>query len=63
LYTCGENTFGQLGLGHTREQTIFQRVNLDNVAFATTGGNFSAVITNNGNLYSCGQVSMYLQGF
>jgi alpha-tubulin suppressor-like RCC1 family protein len=58
LYSCGENTFGQLCLGHEREQTMFQLVNSNkNILFSTTGGNYTAVITRDNNLYTCGQNS------
>jgi alpha-tubulin suppressor-like RCC1 family protein len=56
LFVCGENIFGQLGLGHQKEQKSYTSINMHNILFATTGGNFTTVITTDHCLFACGQV-------
>ena len=55
LWSCGDNTYGQLGLGDTTERLTFQRVGDDNDwKFVRCITYSSYAIKNNGDLYSWG---------
>ncbi|KAG8438421.1 hypothetical protein GDO86_008920, partial [Hymenochirus boettgeri] len=57
IYVCGQNSDGQLGLNHTCDVTHFTLctaiVNL-HVSKVACGWNFTIILTNNGELLSCG---------
>lgn len=59
LYTCGNNAYGQLGLGNNADTATFQKVALPSGVTswkAIAGGYFySLAVSNDDNLYSCGQ--------
>ena len=53
--TCGENAYGQLGLGHLMDENLFQTVGSPtDTAAAACGGNHSLALTQDGHAYSCG---------
>ena len=57
FFACGQNGVGQLGLGHTDNQSSFQPVVLPEgkEAAAVAGSeNHSFVIADDGTLFSCG---------
>lgn len=57
IYGCGSNKYGELGLGHNREQWLFQKINdkdyEGNIISAVCGKNHTAILTTSG-LYVCG---------
>src|SRR5262249_37632262 len=58
LTACGNNSFGQLGLGNTTNSSGFQFVpfpaGLTAWTAITAGSNYSIALANNGQLYACG---------
>ena len=57
LYSCGYNTYGQLGLGDTSERTLFTRVttNVNNdVKQIACGANHTFILKNDGSVWCCG---------
>jgi alpha-tubulin suppressor-like RCC1 family protein len=70
LYTCGNNQYGQLGLGDRNNRNTFTKVNVSNtrceqslypwrifgpnVVSVTCGGYHTMILTKNGELYACG---------
>ena len=58
VYSCGENSIGQLGLGNTVDRTIFNEVNIDIVSgniIEIIQGEFNTfILTDTGNVYGCG---------
>ena len=62
LFVCGRNNYGQLGLGHTKDQYIPQRLSIPDFAPGTssiidiaTGRNHTLILTNRNGLYGWGQ--------
>src|SRR5690606_8155940 len=53
LYACGNNSMGQLGLGHYRDILEFIKVNILNVLSVSCGYEFTMIITEEG-LFACG---------
>ena len=56
LYGCGNNSYGQLGLGNTQNKTTF--VLIDNTKKwkkVACGNNHTLLIDSNGHLYGCGR--------
>jgi alpha-tubulin suppressor-like RCC1 family protein len=58
LIACGNNSFGQLGLGNTTNRSSFTTVPFPAGVTAWTsiaaGSNYSIALANNGQLYACG---------
>ena len=52
-YSCGDNQFGQLGLGDTVDRSIPEFVT-GNITEVAAGGFFSLLLDTNGDCYSCG---------
>ncbi len=61
LYSCGANSFGQLGIGNTTDASSFQKVTLPSGVTSwraiAAGDSFSVAISNNNNVYTCGKNS------
>ncbi|XP_020667003.3 secretion-regulating guanine nucleotide exchange factor isoform X1 [Pogona vitticeps] len=60
LFAWGANSYGQLGLGHTEDVLLPQALtgffcNEENIQNITGGGGHSAVLTDTGKLFFCGQ--------
>lgn len=61
VYTCGSNTFGQLGQGDNNPRTNFEKINLtrnstsknNKCTYVSAGYAYSSIIIN-GKIYSCG---------
>jgi hypothetical protein len=53
-YVWGNNEYGQLGLGHYSYVKYPVRLKLDNIKNIKHGFKFTYVLTNDGNLYRCG---------
>jgi len=55
VYSCGDNTNGQLGLGDTTTKYNTTLIpNLDNITNIASGGNHTLFLTSDGRVYSCG---------
>jgi alpha-tubulin suppressor-like RCC1 family protein len=54
LYSCGDNDYGQLGLGDNNNRNIFTKVDIPNVLSVACGSNHTMIITKNNELYACG---------
>ena len=53
LWGCGENTYGQLGLGDTDNRTIFTKIT-NNIKSVYCGGNHTIILKNDNTLWGCG---------
>ena len=56
LFSCGDNSDGQLGLGHTNAHTTLQPVSLPEGKRASNvmcGGAFTTVAMSDGSIYEC----------
>ena len=57
LWGCGENAYGQLGLGQTTgSKTTFTQIttNTNNIKSVNCGGRFTLILKNDGTLWTCG---------
>ena len=56
LWSCGNNQYGELGLGDTTNRTTFTQVttNGDDVKSIYCGGNHTLILKNDGTLWGCG---------
>ena len=56
LWTCGQNDWGELGLGNNTGRTIFTQIttNTNDVKSVCCGGNHTFILKNDGTLWSCG---------
>ena len=56
LWSCGNNSYGQLGLGDTSYRTTFTQVttNADDIKSVYCGWNHTIILKNDGTLWSCG---------
>ena len=57
LWACGENNYGQLGLGNTTDQSSFTQVTTNvnsDVKQVACGGNHTFILKNDGSVWSCG---------
>ena len=54
LWSCGKNDHGQLCLGHTEQQSIFQQTSFSNILKVSLGGYHSLFQNDKGEIYSCG---------
>ena len=56
LWSCGNNQFGQLGLGDTTNRTIFTQVttNADDIKQVYCGSAYTFILKNDGTLWGCG---------
>ncbi|OHT12202.1 hypothetical protein TRFO_18108 [Tritrichomonas foetus] len=62
VYVCGSNNYGQLGLGDIRKANTFQHVSIFDdhpIIAASLGDTFTAFITENLELYTCGDGDEY----
>ena len=57
LWGCGNNQYGQLGLGDTTNRTTFTQVttNVDNIKEIYCGSYHTLILKNDGTLWSCGR--------
>ena len=53
LWGCGENIYGQLGLGDTNDRNIFTKIT-DNVKSVYTGYEHTIILKNDSTLWGCG---------
>lgn len=54
-WVCGDNSYGQLGLGDSLTRKVFTQVNFtERVSQVATGDKHSVLITKKGELWSCG---------
>ena len=56
LWGCGDNSYGELGLGDTTDRKIFTQVttNADNIKEVQCGGSYTIILKNDGTLWGCG---------
>ncbi len=54
LYACGDNTYGQLGLGHNSTRNALIKVNLDNIISISCGDYHTMAVTTTNELYAWG---------
>jgi alpha-tubulin suppressor-like RCC1 family protein len=57
VYSCGQNSSGQLGLGNTENQTwplLISTLNSFTISAIACGGGHTMFLTNDGKVYSCG---------
>ncbi|HBF5586056.1 TPA: chromosome condensation regulator RCC1, partial [Clostridioides difficile] len=54
IWSTGNNSYGELGLGDTTQRNIFTKVDIDNVKKIACGQAYTFIIKNDGTLYSCG---------
>ena len=56
LWACGDNQYGQLGLGDTNRRTTFTQItaNTNDIKSVYCGGNYTSILKNDGTLYVCG---------
>ena len=54
LWGCGDNQYGQLGLGDTNNRNIFTEITND-VKSAYCGENYTFILKNDGTLWGCGE--------
>ena len=56
LWGCGNNYYGNLGLGDTTNRTTFTQIttNTDNIKEVYCGGSYTIILKNDGTLWSCG---------
>ena len=58
LHVAGWNLAGQLGLGHETSVNTFTRVNIvENIVAVAAGWDFSLLLSDNGDVFSCGSNS------
>ena len=59
VWCCGDNQYGQLGLGtsDTNTHSKFVQVNINNVKQIACGAYFTFILKNDGSIWSCGQNS------
>ena len=66
VYSSGENSYGQLGLGNTIDKTIFNEVNIDivsgNIIEIIQGELNTFILTDSGNVYGCGNNGSGING-
>jgi len=70
VYSCGKNTYGELGLGNSIETAYFTKIEYDNlgndfgdIIDISCGSQFTLFLKNDGNLYSCGHNNYYQLGY
>ena len=54
LWGCGDNSYGQLGLGDTKNRTTFTQIT-NNVKSIYCGYNHTLILKNDGTLWGCGR--------
>ena len=54
VWSCGNNPFGELGLGHSTNKLTPEKINLPPIISISAGGNFSLFVDANGSVWSCG---------
>ena len=56
LWVCGNNQYGQLGLGDTSNRKTFTQIttNTNDIKSVYCGGNYTSILKNDGTLYVCG---------
>ena len=58
LWGCGNNYYGQLGLGDTNKRTTFTQI-ISDVKSVYCGGDYTVILKNNGTLWGCGHNTNY----
>ena len=54
LYSCGDSTYGQLGLGDNENRYVFTKVNISDVKDVSLGYCHAVILKNDGTVWSCG---------
>ena len=54
LWGCGNNNYGQLGLGDKNNRNIFTKITND-IELIYCGNNYTLILKNDGTLWGCGQ--------
>ena len=56
LWSCGGNSYGQLGLGDTTDRTTFTQItaNVNNIKEIYFGIDYTIILKNDGTLWGCG---------
>ena len=64
LWGCGNNQYGQLGLGDTTNRNTFTQItaNADDIKSVYCGWNHTLILKNDGTLWGCGQNNFYELG-
>ena len=61
LWGCGNNQYGQLGLGDTANKTIFTKIT-DNIKSVCCGYAYTIILKNDNTLWGCGRNDYYQLG-
>ena len=57
VYICGNNNYGELGLGHRQPQTSPQKLSLSNIVMIFCGVNHTIALVKSGKVYTWGSNS------
>ncbi|MFL8619916.1 hypothetical protein Q3390_20375, partial [Clostridioides difficile] len=55
VWSCGSNSYGQLGLGDNTQRNILTKVDIDNVKKIACGSYHTFIIENDNTIWSCGR--------
>ena len=55
LWTCGSNSYGELGLRNNTSRNVFTKVDIDNIKQISSGLYHTYILKNDGTIWSCGR--------